>query len=155
MISIFLIVVVAFLVIFLSFFFFFLISLFSLSSFTLKTYEHDKNPRKKLIAKLLEKPGDLLITIMMMCIISDILVQNILASFWKNSASFLLNVGVPLLLTLLLGEVIPKSFAYPKAKKTAYLVAPLIAILFKFLGPLRKFLSVVTNYVSAAMFSFL
>src|SRR3990167_11236003 len=81
-------------------------SLFSLSSFTIKTYKESNIARKKKIAKLLSKPRDLLVTILILNITANILIQNTVSSIFGNISSWVLKVGVPLILTLLFGAVI-------------------------------------------------
>lgn len=130
-------------------------SLFSLSSFTVNTYKTDVNKRKNLIAKLLHRPKDLLVTIMMLNIFSNILIQNTVSSLFGNITSWLLKVGIPLLLTLFFGEVIPKSIAIANNKFISYHVSPLILFISKIIKPIRIVITKITSYVSRAMFFFL
>lgn len=130
-------------------------SLFSLSSFTLKTYQNDDNKRKRVIAKLLNRPRDLLVTIMMLNILANILIQNTVSSLFGEVSSWALKVGVPLVITLLFGEVIPKSIAFPNNKFVAYKLTPFISFAFKVVKPVRIVLTKVTGYLSRIMFFFL
>jgi len=130
-------------------------SLFSLSSFTLNTYKIDVNKRKKLIAKLLHRPRDLLVSIMMFNIFANILIQNTVSSLFGSISSWVLKVGIPLLLTLFFGEIIPKSIALPNNKFVAYKVAPFIALISKIIKPIRIVITKITGFVSRFMFFFL
>ena len=130
-------------------------SLFSLSSFTIKTYKESNIARKKKIAKLLSKPRDLLVTILILNITANILIQNTASSIFGNISSWVLKVGVPLILTLLFGEVIPKSLALTNNKKVANFVSGFIAFVFILIKPVRIFLTKITSYISRLMFFFL
>jgi putative hemolysin len=129
-------------------------SLFSLSSFTIKMYATDKNTRKKIIAYLLERPSELLVTILILSVFFDILIQNMFSSFFKHS-SWAIKIGIPLILTLFLGEILPKSVAFANNKKVAYKVAPFMSFLFKIIKPFRLFFTLVTEHASRAIFFFL
>lgn len=130
-------------------------SLFSLSSFTLTTYKTDVDKRKRLIAKLLYKPRDLLVTIIMLNVFANILIQNTVSSIFDQFSSWLLKVGIPLVLTLFLGEIIPKSVALPNNKVIAYRIAPFIYIMSKIVKPIRIILTKITSFLSRFMFFYL
>lgn len=130
-------------------------ALFSLSSLKVKAYKQDKDPRKQLVASLLSSPRDLLVTIIMLNIAINILVQNVSSSIFGESSSWILNVAVPLALTLVLGEIIPKSIGLVNNVKISYKMAPIISFLQKLLLPIRKVLVFTTNYVSRILFFFL
>ncbi len=129
-------------------------SLFSLSSLKVKAYKTDPDPRKKLVATLLASPRDLLVTIIMINVAVNILIQNVSSSLFGES-NWALNVAVPLMLTLVLGEVIPKSIGLVNNMRIAYRVAPVIRFLEWLLSPIRKALVSVTNVVSRILFFFL
>ena len=82
---------------------------FSLSSMKVKAFKQDRDKRKQLVAFLLSKPRELLVTIIMVNTIVNILVQNIVSTIFGDFSTWFINVGVPLALTLIFGEVIPKS----------------------------------------------
>lgn len=130
-------------------------SLFSLSSLKVKAYKTDTDPRKRLVADLLSSPRDLLVTIIMVNIAVNILIQNVSASLFGEKSNWLLNVGVPLALTLLLGEVVPKSIGLVNNAKISYRVAPVMYFLQRILAPIRKALVAVTTVVSRVFFFFL
>ena len=129
--------------------------MFSLSPFTLRNYKKSKNRREKLIAHLLARPRELLVTIMILNVFSNILVQNTVSSLFEDLTSWGLKVGLPLALTLIFGEIIPKSVALPNNQTISYQIAPFISSVAKVLGPIRIFLTKITGYVSRIMFFFL
>ncbi len=130
-------------------------ALFSLSSLKVKTYKQNKDPRKQLIAQLLASPRDLLVTVIMLNVAVNILIQNVTSSLFGETSSWALNVGVPLALTLVLGEVIPKSLGLVNNARISYRMAPTIQFLQKILMPIRRILVAVTNHVSRVLFFFL
>jgi putative hemolysin len=130
-------------------------ALFSLSSLKVKTFNQDKDPRKQLIAQLLSSPRHLLVTIIMLNVSINILVQNVTASIFGQASNWALNVGVPLALTLILGEVIPKSLGLVNNDKIAYRMAPTIQLLQTLLMPIRRLLVGMTNHISRVLFFFL
>jgi len=131
------------------------IALFSLSPSELKVYKVDPDPRKQLIVRLLSKPRELLVTILMYDITANILIQNTAAKLFGDYASWGLKVGLPLALTLLLGEVFPKTIALPNNARIAYKVAPSIQFLEKLLNPIRLFITTLTSHISQFLFFFL
>lgn len=130
-------------------------SLFSLSSLKVKAYKTNPNPRKRLVAELLASPRDLLVTIIIVNIAVNILIQNISSSLFGETSNWALNIGIPLALTLIFGEIIPKSIGLVNNTKIAYRIAPVMYFLQKVLTPFRKVLVSVTNFVSRVMFFFL
>jgi len=130
-------------------------ALFSLSSSQVKSYRSDPDKRKQTIAMLLQKPRDLLITLIILIIIMSILVQNTISSMFGEHAGWGMSVGVPLALNLILGEVIPKSLALPNNVRLSYKVAPYLSVLQKILYPIRKVLSFITSFVIRIFFFFL
>ncbi len=130
-------------------------ALFSLSSLKVKTYKQDKDPRKQLIAQLLSSPRQLLVTIIMLNVSVNILVQNVTSSIFGQASSWAQSVGVPLALTLILGEVIPKSLGLVNNDRISYRMAPTIQLLQKILMPIRRLLVSMTNHISRVLFFFL
>ncbi|MFN0065473.1 MAG: hemolysin family protein [Chlamydiales bacterium] len=131
------------------------IALFSLSSNELKLYRQDTDRHKQLIASLLDRPRDLLVTLLFCDIAANILIQNTTASFFGEMSSWVMKVGVPLALAVLLGDLIPKTFALPFNARVARTVVPIIAFLKKILGPVRRLLTFITTHLSRILFFFL
>lgn len=128
---------------------------FSLSNLKIRSYKKSSDPRKSAIYRLMEKPRELLVTIMMLNIIANILVQNTVSSIFGTFSSWILTVGVPLGLTLIFGEIIPKSLALPNNVWLTYRLSLIMSKIAYFFGPLRVFLTKITNYISRFIFFFL
>lgn len=130
-------------------------ALFSLSPLKILTYNDSKDGKKKLIASLLSHPKDLLVTIFMINTFVNIMLQNIVSSLVGEEGGWELKIGIPLLLTLILGEIIPKYIGLQNNTSIAYKVAPKINFLQNLLKPLRKLTIAVTTPVSRVLFFFL
>jgi putative hemolysin len=132
-----------------------LIALFSLSTGEAKIFAQDPDKRKRLVVTLLSSPRDLLVTLLFYDIAANILIQNTAANLFGDYSSWLLKVGVPLVLTLILGEILPKTIALPFNTQIAHRVAPSVFFLHKLLGPIRRLITNVTTHVSRLLFFFL
>jgi CBS domain containing-hemolysin-like protein len=130
-------------------------ALFSLSPLAIKGYRASQNPRLELIARMMERPRDVLVTILMLNILANILIQNTVSTIFESYESLLLKIGVPLILTLIFGEVLPKSMALSSHTQLAYRVAPFIHGAAICLSPLRKVFAKVTSWISRLFFFFL
>lgn len=130
-------------------------ALFSISSMKIKSFQFSQNPRYRLIANLVLHPRDLLVTVFMLNTLVNILLQNTVSSLFGNLAGWTLKVGVPLVLTLVLGEIIPKHIGLVNNLSVAYFVAPIIYYSQKLLSPIRKIIIDVTVPISRLMFFFL
>lgn len=130
-------------------------ALFSLSPLTLRSYRVRKERRFQLIAQLMERPRDVLVTIMMGNILSNLLIQNTVSSLFDEFSDWSLKVGLPLALTLIFGEVLPKSIALPKNTQIAPRVAPVILWMGRILRPVREPMTRATAWISRALFGFL
>lgn len=131
------------------------VALFSLSSMKVKAFKTDPDKRKQLVSKLLSSPRDLLVTIIMLNIIINILIQNVTSSIFGDFSGWALNVAVPLALTLVFGEVVPKSIGMANNAAISYRVAPFLSAAQRFFLPIRKVLIAVTSIVSRILFFFL
>lgn len=131
------------------------ISLFSLSSMRIKAYRTDPDPRKRLIANLVLKPRDLFVTLFMVNITVNILLQNSASRLFGDSSGWILKVGVPLLLTLVFGDILPKYIALNNNTNISYAVAPAVARIAQILAPLRRLILAIAAPVSQVMFFFL
>jgi putative hemolysin len=132
-----------------------LIAIFSLSTGEAKLYAQDIDPRKKLVVSMLSKPRDLLVTLLFYDIAANILIQNAAANLFGDLSSWWLKVGIPLGLTLILGEILPKTIALPFNTQIAYRVAPSVYFIHRLLGPIRHLITEATTYLSRILFFFL
>lgn len=130
-------------------------ALFSLPTTKIKAYQHSRDPRKKLISDLVLQPHDLLVTVFMLNTMVNILLQNTVSHIFGNAASWVLKVGVPFIIMLLFGEVIPKYIGLKNNEGISNAVAPSIKFLQDFLKPIRKIIIKITTPVSHVLFFFL
>lgn len=130
-------------------------ALFSLSPMTLKSYARSDQSRLKGIAKMMQKPRQVLVTILILNILANILIQNTASILFDSYESFFLSVGVPLVLTLFLGELLPKSLALPNHTKVAYFAFPWVHMAAKMLRFLREPMTKATSFISRFLFFFL
>lgn len=131
------------------------VAFFSLSPMQLKANQEDTDPRKRLISKLVLKPRDLLVTVFMMNTLINICLQNVASDMFSGFPGWSLKVGVPLVLTLVFGEIIPKNIGMHFNTKLSYAVAPAINLIQNLCAPIRKLIIVVTTPISRAIFFFL
>ena len=132
-----------------------LIAIFSLSAGEVKLYSQDPDKRKRLTVALLSRPRNLLVTLLFFDIAANILIQNAAANLFGDFSSWLLKVGVPLALTLILGEIFPKTIALPFNTQIAYRLAPVVSVLHRMLGPVRQLITYITTHLSRILFFFL
>lgn len=131
------------------------VALFSISSLKLKTYRHSEDKRLRLVSEILSQPRDLLITLIILNVVLSILIQNIVSALFGEFSGWLLSVGVPLVLILIFGEVIPKSIALVRSEEIAPLAAGPISIIKKILLPVSRSMVFATNALSRIIFFFL
>lgn len=130
-------------------------ALFSLSSMQVQVFRKTKEPKKVLVAKLLDSPRDLLITLIMLNVMVNICVQNVVSSIFGTMSGWWLTVGVPLGLTLTFGEFIPKSIGIANNVKLAPRISSYIWTIETLLFPIRKGLIRITTFISRVLFFFL
>jgi len=131
------------------------VALFSLSPMQMKSFRASKNPRKKLVGDLLNRPRDLLVTIFIMNTIVNIVLQNVVSDMFGSFAGWTIKVGVPLTLTLVFGEIIPKNFGVENNQWLSYKVSPSINFFQNLISPLRKIVISVTTPISRLLFFYL
>lgn len=129
-------------------------ALFSISPLTIKSYRNATDQRLLLIGRMMERPREVLVTILILNILANILIQNTVSTIFDAYQSWSLKIGVPLALTLVFGEVMPKSLALPHHAKIAYYVAPWINKAAVILRPIREPLTKVTSWISRLFFIF-
>ncbi|MCH9632586.1 MAG: hypothetical protein S4CHLAM6_09240 [Chlamydiae bacterium] len=130
-------------------------ALFSLSPLKVKGFVKDPKPRKRLIANLLKSPYELLVTILMINVLVNILIQNTTSHIFGTMSSWLLTVGVPLGITLIFGEIIPKTLAMQNNKAYASFISPVIAGSRFILGPIRSMITIFASFLVRSIFFFL
>lgn len=130
-------------------------ALFSIPHSKSKTFSDSPDKRKQLISGLLKHPRDLLVTVFLMNTIVNIVLQNTASAMFGQYASWGLKVGVPLGLTLIFGEIIPKYMGMVHNVSFALFTAPAISMIQNLIAPLRKWIIAVTAPVTRTLFFFL
>lgn len=130
-------------------------ALFSLPTTKVRTYRLSPSPVKRLIASLVFKPRDLLVTVFILNTLVNILIQNTISTMYGEDASWFFKVVVPFLLLLVFGEIIPKNFGLQNNAWLAAIVAPSINFLQRAIKPIRILIVKITVPVSRLMFFYL
>lgn len=130
-------------------------ALFSLPLTKIKAYKASSSPRQQLIAQLVLEPKNLLVTVFMLNTFVNILIQNTTSSMSGEDASWFYKIGLPFILLLFFGEIIPKNIGLQKNVKIANYVAPSIDFIQRFIGPIRNLIVKVTAPISRVMFFYL
>lgn len=130
------------------------ISMFSLSSITLKSYELSENKKKQKIASLMRRPKDVLVSLLLCNILINILIQNTFANLFEDS-SWVYKVVVPLILVLIFGEILPKSVGLKLNLVIAPVASVFLGFLMRILKPVLMPLTKVTEIISRFLFFFL
>lgn len=127
-------------------------ALFSLSPLKVKAYRDESDPKKRLIARLVLRPRDLLVTIFLLNTLVNILLQNTASHMFGMSASWYLSVGVPFVLTFFFGEIIPKYVGIRNNEALSYTFAPQLVYLHEHLAAVRRAIIAVTLPISRLFF---
>lgn len=130
-------------------------ALFSLSSLQIRSYRTHSDTRKRQIAFLVQHPRDLLVTVFMLNTLVNILLQNVMSHMFGHFAGWQWKVGLPLILTLVFGEIIPKYYGLKNNIALSDRVAPTIAWFYHILRPIRCATIAITAPVSRLLFFFL
>jgi len=130
-------------------------ALFSLSSSKRAIFGESSHKGKQAAYQLLNTPKSLLITILIMNIAVNLGVQNVVSSIVGTLSGFILTVLVPFVLTLLFGEILPKTIAVVKNESIAQSVAPTLLLLNRLITPFRYLVLKITEVMSKVFFFFL
>lgn len=130
-------------------------ALFSLPGTRVKAYAEEHSSRRKLIAQLLQHPKELLVTVFMFNTLVNILLQNVASNMFGVFAGWTLKVGVPLVVTLVFGEIVPKYLGMIHNISISDFVAPVISKLQNWSKPIRKVVIYITYPVSRILFFYL
>lgn len=123
-------------------------ALFSLSSVKRGTFKRSEKKGRRAAALLLERPKSLLITILIMNVAINLGVQNVTSSIFGHVSSVLLTVVVPFVLTLVFGEILPKTIAVTKDESISAAVAPILLLISRILTPIRYVFIKITTVAS-------
>ncbi len=130
-------------------------ALFSLSKMKLLAFGDAKEGPKNQVAKLLKQPRELIVTILMVNIFVNLMVQNVTSAYFGDYASWVKSVGVPLVLTLFLGDLLPKIFGMAYNEKIGLFAAPIFTVIKKILSPLQKGITLIAAALARFIFFFL
>jgi len=131
------------------------VALFSLSPQKIQACKTSSDKRERLIGTLLHRSKDLLVTVFIMNTLVNILLQNATSALFEDSSGWGYKVLLPLSLTLVFGEIIPKTYGLQNSWSLSYKVAPLIDKIQKLLSPIRKLVIMITYPVSKILFFYL
>ena len=131
------------------------IAFFSLSPVTLHSFARSDNKRQQRISALLKTPRELFVTLFIVNITANILLQNAASSLFDTHAGWLAKVGLSLVVVLLFGELFPKYLALQNNQAIARAIIPLVDFLCFILKPLQKLLLRLAAPLSRIMFFFL
>lgn len=135
-------------------------ALFSINKFHLKKLENTNKKSDKRILKLLSKPRFLLITILMGNTLVNISISSfatlyalklkqVLGLSLSNSAVITIQIIITTMVILVLGEILPKLFAWAKSYSIAKLSTIPIQIIGFVLWPVLKLLEVFSKIISS------
>lgn len=132
------------------------VAFFSLPSSRVKQFRSDPHPRKQQVARLLAQPKSLLVTIFLCNTIANVLLQNFSSDlFGRIGAGTFAKVGVPTILVLFFGELMPKYFGLIHNITLSLLAAPTLEAIQHSTKPLRTILVTLTTFFSRVIFFFL
>ncbi len=129
-------------------------ALFSLSPSKRNTFKLSKHKGKQAAALLLEKPKSLLVTLLILNVTVNLGVQNVISTIVGTTSNVLLTVAIPFVLTLIFGEILPKTIAVTKDEAIASKVSRTLHLFGWILSPIRFVLLKITKFggVVAAFF---
>lgn len=92
---------------------------------------------KQAASLLLEKPKSLLITILILHVSVNLGVQNVISSILGDTQGVFFNVALPFVLTLVFGEILPKTIAMTKDELISSKVSRIVQFCSWVLTPIR------------------
>lgn len=130
-------------------------ALFSLSSIKIKSFKNSSNYGERLIAQLLAQPRDLLVTLFLLNTLVNILLQNVFSHAFMNAGGWLVAVGLPFVIILIFGEIVPKYIGIQNNVNFSKSAAHTLSLLQNIIYPIRKFIIYVLSPISRILFFFL
>lgn len=131
------------------------IALFSLSATQLKGFRQHTGSAYRAVVHLLSEPRNLLVTLLMLNVSVNLGTQNVFSSLFGDHSGWILNVLVPLLVTVIFGELLPKSIAFSMNTQVALKTARPLSVAKSLFGAVRKLLTFIASKVSALSFFFM
>lgn len=130
-------------------------ALFSLSSIKVKSFKTSSNANERLIAQLLAQPRDLLVTVFLLNTIVNILLQNVTSHTFGDSGGWLMAVGLPFVLLLVFGEIVPKYIGIQNNVNFSKKTVQILHVLQNLLYPIKTFIIYILSPISRILFFFL
>lgn len=130
-------------------------ALFSLSSIKIKSFKDSADFHERLVAKLLSQPRDLLVTVFLLNTLVNILLQNVVSHAFMNTGGWLIVVGLPFILLLIFGEIVPKYLGIQNNVSFSKNAAPTLNFLQNLFYPIRKFIIYILSPITRILFFFL
>ena len=130
-------------------------ALFSLSSIQVRKFQNQEHGRGRVVARLISKPRNLLISLLIGNMVVNIFTSSLSASFFRNvfGGTYMERISQPLsvlimtVVIVIFGEITPKTYAIQNSEKMSRHVAPVINALYIIATPLRYFLFKITNSI--------
>ena len=129
------------------------VAFFSLPSAKVRHFQYQLDTRKRLVARILGRSKSLIVTIFMYNTIINVLLQNTSSDLFVGG--WLYKVGIPLVLVLVLGELIPKYYGLIANERLALIFAPFIVWLEWIITPFRIAITSIASYLSRIFFFYL
>lgn len=130
-------------------------ALFSLSETKVRAFQHSKDLKKRIIAQLLSRPQELLVTIFVLNTVVNILIQNAVSGFLGEGGSWVGKIFIPFVILLFFGEIFPKQIGMEKNLTLSQWTAGPLKLLHDFFLPLFKLIVRFSDAISRVMFFFL
>jgi len=130
-------------------------ALFSISSPRARALRNAPDSRDQLVSQLLSRPRDLMVSILIVNIAINVLTQDFFAILGGEDSGWLFSVILPLLVTVIFGELVPKALALANGLLFARRVAPILAKIAALLGPIRAPVVSLATWISRILFPFL
>ena len=131
------------------------IAFFSLPQSKVKSFRHQLDPKKRLIARLLSNSKNLLVTIFLLNTIMNVLVQDVTSNLFGPDGSWGLKVAVPLAILLIFGELLPKYCGLLYNETVSIMAAPIFETIQKVTNPISRALTGVADFFSRILFFFM
>ncbi len=130
-------------------------ALFSLSSIQVRKFQNQEHGRGRVAARLLSKPRNLLISLLIGNMVVNIFTSSLSASFFRNifGGTYMEKISQPLsvlimtIVIIIFGEIAPKTYAIQNSERMSRSVAPAINALYIITTPLRYFFFKITNSI--------
>lgn len=128
---------------------------FSLDEVTLSQFSKSSKKSRQFVSRLLKDPKGLLVTLLMINISMNIVVQNITASIFEEEGGIFYSIILPLLITLIIGEIIPKTVALTMNTFVAETTSVCLYKVHLFFAPIRILITKIASYISHSFFFFI